>query len=144
VRAPKDGDATEPPGGWDAPDSKERLPGVGTGWDYAPGANADTELLHGLRDSKSARNQGLDESFWRALPAHLLDAETYLDTVDRALVLLVDRGARADKVVVRVNYSERVRDAGERHRITGNFIRTGNGVARENVEDDPRYVRLER
>lgn len=33
-----------PPGGWDARDARGRLPGVDAGWDYAPGAGAQTPL----------------------------------------------------------------------------------------------------
>jgi len=39
VKAPKAGDATEPPDGWDVRDSKGNLPGVDKGFDYAPGAS---------------------------------------------------------------------------------------------------------
>lgn len=44
VRGPASGDATEPPAGWDQRDAKGLLPGIDKGWDYAPGANAKTEL----------------------------------------------------------------------------------------------------
>lgn len=44
VRGPADGDATEPPAGWDVRDAKGNLSGVDRGWDYAPGANAATPL----------------------------------------------------------------------------------------------------
>lgn len=44
VRGQGKGDATEPPAGWDQRDAKGRLPGIDRGWDYAPGANADTSL----------------------------------------------------------------------------------------------------
>ncbi len=44
VAAPKDGDATAPPEGWDTRDARGRLPGIDAGWDYAPGANTDTSL----------------------------------------------------------------------------------------------------
>lgn len=44
VAAPKTGDATEPPEGWDAPDEKGQLPGIDKGWGYAPGANVKGEL----------------------------------------------------------------------------------------------------
>ena len=44
VTAPKTGDGTEPPAGWNAPDSAGRLPGIDKGWAYAPGASATPQL----------------------------------------------------------------------------------------------------
>lgn len=45
VRAPRAGDATEPPEGWDAIDPKTSAPpGIDKGWNYAPGANTDAPL----------------------------------------------------------------------------------------------------
>lgn len=39
VAAPADGDATEPPAGWNERDAKGNLPGIDKGFDYAPGAS---------------------------------------------------------------------------------------------------------
>lgn len=39
VPKPKQGDATEPPEGWDVPDDTGKLPGIDKGWAYAPGAS---------------------------------------------------------------------------------------------------------
>lgn len=39
VMAPKAGDATEPPQGWDVPNERGELPGIDKGWAYAPGAS---------------------------------------------------------------------------------------------------------
>lgn len=44
VRGPVEGDATDPPAGWDTRNAKGDLPGIDQGWDYAPGANAATPL----------------------------------------------------------------------------------------------------
>jgi hypothetical protein len=45
VRAPGEGDATEPPAGWDTNDSKTGAPpGIDRGWAYAPGASVAEEL----------------------------------------------------------------------------------------------------
>ena len=45
VKAPAEGDATEPPDGWLATDPKTGAPaGIDEGWDYAPGARADDDL----------------------------------------------------------------------------------------------------
>ncbi len=50
VRGPVDGDATEPPAGWDTRNEKGDLPGVDKGWDYAPGARADEPLRNFVQD----------------------------------------------------------------------------------------------
>lgn len=52
VEAPAEGDATEPPEGWNATDPKTGTPaGIDKGFDYAPGANIDTSL-HQMVQSK--------------------------------------------------------------------------------------------
>lgn len=51
VKAPADGDATEPPDGWLATDPKTGAPaGIDEGWDYAPGARADDDLRSFVQD----------------------------------------------------------------------------------------------
>lgn len=51
VKAPADGDATEPPEGWLAADPKTGAPaGIDEGWDYAPGARADDDLRSFVQD----------------------------------------------------------------------------------------------
>lgn len=51
VAAPGDGDATEPPDGWDDIDPATDAPiGIDRGWDYAPGAATDTELRTFVQD----------------------------------------------------------------------------------------------
>lgn len=42
--APRKGDATEPPAGWDVPGIDGTLPGIDKGWGYAPGASARRDL----------------------------------------------------------------------------------------------------
>ncbi|MBW7901253.1 MAG: hypothetical protein H3C26_07240 [Rhodocyclaceae bacterium] len=44
VRAPRPGDRTAPPEGWDARGDDGLLPGIDKGWAYAPGAEAATPL----------------------------------------------------------------------------------------------------
>jgi hypothetical protein len=45
VRAPQDGDKTEPPEGWDEVSEKTgELPGIDRGWGYAPGASVADDL----------------------------------------------------------------------------------------------------
>ena len=51
VAAPGDGDATEPPEGWDATEARTGAPvGIDEGWDYAPGARADDDLRTFVQD----------------------------------------------------------------------------------------------
>lgn len=51
VKAPAEGDATEPPDGWLATDPKTGAPaGIDEGWDYAPGARADDDLRSFVQD----------------------------------------------------------------------------------------------
>lgn len=54
VAAPKAGDSTEPPEGWDVPDSKGRLSGIDAGWAYAPGRSV-AESLRQLVASKVSK-----------------------------------------------------------------------------------------
>jgi len=103
----------------------------------------DTELLHALRDSKSARGANLPDEVWRNLPELLRQAKPYLDTLDHALVYEIDLGERAGKVVIRVNYNEKGRFDGVRARIVSNFVQTGGLVQRQNLQADMRYQRLE-
>jgi hypothetical protein len=51
VKAPRAGDKTEPPAGWDALDPKTGAPvGIDRGFDYAPGANRTTPLRQMVQD----------------------------------------------------------------------------------------------
>jgi len=51
MRLPREGDATEPPKGWDAIDPQTGTPaGIDKGWNYAPGANAETPLRQMVQD----------------------------------------------------------------------------------------------
>lgn len=51
VSAPADGDATEPPDGWNTIDPSTGAPvGIDKGWDYAPGARADDEMRSFVQD----------------------------------------------------------------------------------------------
>jgi len=103
----------------------------------------DEELLHALRDTKDARGRALPAEVWRDLPRLLAGATPYLDTLDRALIYAFDLPDGTGKVVVRVNYSEKVRIDGKRERITANFVRTGGLVERHNLEEQ-RYVELKK
>lgn len=104
----------------------------------------DRELVHALRDAKAGRGADVPESVWRDLPRHLAQATPYLDAQDAALVYAFDLPDGTGKVVARVNYTEKVRDGGQRARITANFIRTAGVVDRMNVAGDPRYLELKK
>lgn len=54
VAGPQDGDATEPPIGWDQQDSRGNLPGIDKGFDYTPGRSV-TDELRALVDAKVAK-----------------------------------------------------------------------------------------
>ena len=227
--APAEGDATEPPIGWDQRNDLGQLPGIDRGFDYAPGASVmkplkdfideklirldapigaamfnsmrpllaqemsaavaslvdsvvaggqpggeaalvhvvspgtvaelatrsvplasadvwlrDTELLHALRESKSARGATLPIDIWKDLPTWFSKATPYLDTEDTALVYAFDLPDGIGKVLVRVNYSEKARISGKRTRFSSNFVRTGGVVKPEDIKSGGRYIELKR
>lgn len=70
--------ATEPPDGWDAIDARTGAPvGIDKGWDYAPGASAETPLLD-IVDQKLIKLDGvIGAAMWEALePAIETDLTT--------------------------------------------------------------------
>lgn len=79
----------------------------------------DEELLHALREA------ALSTQTWRDLPRLLEHATPYWDTQDPALVYAFDAADGVGKVLVRINYRDRVRAAGKRTKLTSNFVRTG-------------------
>lgn len=48
--APRKGDPTEPPAGWDVPGEDGTLPGIDKGWGYAPGQSNLDELIAAKKD----------------------------------------------------------------------------------------------
>lgn len=76
VRAPRKGDPTEPPAGWDERDAKGNLPGIDRGWDYAPGANAATPLRELVEHKLIKLDAGIGAAMWEALaPAVLAERD---------------------------------------------------------------------
>jgi hypothetical protein len=65
--APKKGDSTEPPAGWDEPGEDGRLPGIDRGWGYAPGRSNVDELQAIVSD----KNQKLPPQLSAALDADM-------------------------------------------------------------------------
>jgi len=102
----------------------------------------DQELLHALRDAKADRGAALPEAVWRDLPRYLAKATPYLDTQDQALVYAFDLPEGTGKVLVRVNYTEKMRDGDQRIKVTANFIRTAGIVDPMNIAGDSRYQEL--
>lgn len=88
----------------------------------------DRELIHAIRDSKDARGAILPLEVWLNLPNYLEQATPYLDTINNTLVYAFDLPEVTGKVVVRVNYSSKIRVNGKRQIVNSNFIVTGGVV----------------
>ncbi len=68
VRAPAEGDATEPPAGWDAVADGSKAPaGIDEGWAYAPGANVGTPLLDLVGQKLFKLEAPIGAVMWREL-----------------------------------------------------------------------------
>lgn len=102
----------------------------------------DQELLHAVRAAKDNRETALAVETWANLTDWLAGATPYLDADDHALVYAANAaGSAAGKVVVRINYRDKVRMRGKREKLRANFVRTGGLVEASNFENT-RYVRL--
>lgn len=76
VAAPRKGDATEPPAGWNKPGEDGTLPGIDKGWGYAPGASVRDEL-RALVEQKVAKLPGpLGKALAEDVDAGLRPAKT--------------------------------------------------------------------
>ena len=85
IDAPADGDATEPPEGWNVRDSKGSIPGIDKGFDYAPGASA-TKPLREFIDEKLIRlDAPIGAVMWQELKPALAS-----ETAERWQQWLVD------------------------------------------------------
>lgn len=104
----------------------------------------DEELIHALRDTKSDRGSALPLSVWRDLPAMLESAKPYFDKEDPALVYAFDLPGGTGKVLVRVNYADKVRIDGKRSRIISNFVRTGGLIDSSDINNVSRYQPLKK
>lgn len=101
----------------------------------------DHELLHALREAKSGAARALSPEIWRDLPRLLETATPYLDTSDQALIYAFDVPDGTGKVVIRINYRDKIRQGDARGRVTANFIRTGGIVEPHNL-DQVNYLKL--
>ncbi|MCL1860979.1 MAG: phage minor head protein [Proteobacteria bacterium] len=78
VPAPEKDAATAPPKGWDVPDPKTGMPpGIGKGWDYAPGAKGATPLAYLLEQKLFKLDARIGAAMWEAL-APAIDMEREL------------------------------------------------------------------
>jgi hypothetical protein len=92
VRAPKPGDATTPPEGWDTVlDKTDAPPGIDKGWAYAPGSNIDTPLRQMVQDKMITYPPAIA----KALAA---DIGRYINTTEAATAfaqrMLAERGVK--------------------------------------------------
>jgi hypothetical protein len=104
----------------------------------------DKELLHMARDAKAAAGKGISRADLLALPDILARPEAVLlDRQDRALVYVFTPAdpaeARVGKIVVRVDYLEKVAVDGGRVSTVGNFARTSGLVEPRKLSDTSRY-----
>jgi len=98
----------------------------------------DFELIHAIRDAKTAQ---LPLDVWLNLPEYLELATPYLDTDNNTLLYAFDLPGVTGKVVVRINYTSKVRMGGKREIITSNFVVTGGVIEEVNLAAN-RYVLL--
>jgi hypothetical protein len=99
----------------------------------------DRELIHSIRDVKDARGAALPLEAWLDLPTYLETATPYLDTENNTLLYAFDLPKVTGKVVVRINYSSKVKDGGKRTIINSNFIVTGGVIEAGNLQN-ARYI----
>jgi hypothetical protein len=103
----------------------------------------DTELLHALRETKTARGAALPVEIWRNLPQLLKTAEVYYDTTDPAVLVYVFNSGTG-KVAIRVSYTLKTNATGQK-RVEGNFIVSGGVVdPRSITASRSQYILLER
>ena len=120
----------------------------GTPLDNAAIWMRDTELLHAIRDSKSA---ALPDAVWEQLPTLLQTATPYWDTVNGNIVYVLDvpgtaaqtASGKASKVAININYNQKMREGESRVTVLSNFVASGGEVDAGNFKN-PRYVELKK
>ncbi len=88
VPAPRKGDATEPPEGWDAIDDRTGAPaGIDKGWGYAPGANGGTPLRELVEQKLIKVDAPIGAAMWEQLGPAMADetARYFTRWVDEVL-----------------------------------------------------------
>ncbi|THF60913.1 phage head morphogenesis protein [Pseudothauera rhizosphaerae] len=124
-----------------APATVTALAGLGHALESADIWLRDTELLHALRDVKAARGGALSVQTWRDLSRLLETATPYWDNTDPALVYAFDAQGSTGKVLVRINYRDKLRSGERRTRLTSNFVRTGGVIDAADLQGS-RYTPL--
>ena len=97
----------------------------------------DTELLHLIRDSKQSRKATLSLESLKRLP-QLFEQPLaiYLDKEDEALIYVVSEvDNSSEKVVVRMNYIQRIKEKGERTALKSNSIRSAGRISIGDLKD---------
>ncbi|WP_311515275.1 phage head morphogenesis protein [Oligella urethralis] len=91
----------------------------------------DTELLHLVRESKRSRHAALSIEALKKLPGFFgQPLAIYLDTEDEALIYVISEDKKtSEKVVVRMNYTQRVKEKGKRMSMLSNSVRTAGRVS---------------
>ena len=77
VAAPKKGDATEPPAGWNKPGEDGSLPGIDKGWGYAPGESNIAELRRLAAEKARGLPPELQKPFLGDSTAAMDDSEAF-------------------------------------------------------------------
>lgn len=75
--APRQGDRTEPPAGWDQPGEDGRLPGIDRGWGYAPGKSNLAGLRHVVAEKARGLPPELQKPFLGDTTAAMDDSEAF-------------------------------------------------------------------
>ena len=70
------------------------------------------------------------------------NASAYIDTINNNLIYALPLDGKSAKVVVRVNFGEKVRLDGVRDRVVSNFVRTGSVVNEVDLNSGSQYVLL--
>ncbi|WP_104565840.1 phage minor head protein [Ralstonia mannitolilytica] len=102
----------------------------------------DAELLHLVRDTKSARGAALPIDDILALPLRLAAPQAILwDIEDPALVYVFPAVGqqKTGKVVVRVDFAQQTRDDGGRQKMPRNAVRTAGLVEAGDLANGKRY-----
>ncbi len=105
-----------------------------------------SDLAHLIRDSKKRRSQALDEDDLDRLPEGLAHPEAVLlDTEDQALLYVftpANDNTRKGKVVIRVNYKQKMNTGRSKQTQVTHSIRTAGYVSKRDL-NNPRYQVIE-
>lgn len=101
----------------------------------------DAELLHLVRDGKALRGAMLAQEDVLQLPMLLAKPTAVLwDEVDQALIYLLDTPGQTNKAVIRINYTVKLNNDGQRSLVAINSVRSAGSA---DVGDLRQYKLLE-